>query len=339
MFQVMRFDRLKWAFALLAFLSTSSKVFAVEYEIGGVIKQTLYNRDGSAQFVREGQFTLFVRDCSWLIQSISENPSEKRQSICETGSDNGFDIYEVTGSLLTEEGKVAAGRSGINWNVASVISNSVPVGTVDDYYVAHLWLMFASDCYFQQISNTFLVPVYDVNASVLVNPRLTREASWELIGDAPSLPFKVTYLLATELTNAAYYATGVTNIGKIKLASGFVFEQWTMSGRRLRKRAEATVTTLKPFCSRDKFRPLTHGTTVVVDRRLDRASGGTPASYTVRDGNPWLAVGDAKKLVAQREVESSRKPSPVLVRIVLGALALVPLLIFVLKVGIAARKG
>ena len=49
-------------------------------------------------------------------------------------------------------------------------SNNVPVGEADDDFLCHLWLMFASGCYFENLATNWLTPVYDINASVIGIP-------------------------------------------------------------------------------------------------------------------------------------------------------------------------
>jgi hypothetical protein len=62
------------------------------------------------------------------------------------------------------------------------VSNNVPIGEGDIVLYGHLWLMFASGCYFRNIDSNSITPVYDVNASAAVNPNARREAKCELIG-------------------------------------------------------------------------------------------------------------------------------------------------------------
>ena len=189
------------------------------------------------------------------------------------------------------EPKPTGGPSGSRTlNFATIVSNSVPVAQMDDYLVCHLWLMFASGCYFKDLSTNWLTPGYDLNASTLVDPKLKREAKWELINGPGSLPLSVDYLETSRLgntperTNASYLATGLTNAGAVKLPSGFVFEQKFST----RKRAVATVTDVRPVCSRSDLLPATSGKTVVDDRRL--------AAEAVRTGGTVFAEGEIQSL-------------------------------------------
>ena len=162
------------------------------------------------------------------------------------------------GRWYDDNGKLPANRDnlGVSYNVATIFSNSVPIQPSDDYFVGHLWLMFASGCYFGTVTNHIIIPAYDLAASVVINPNLRREANWNLIGQAGSLPTSVTYFRENGFTHATYYATGLTNAGVIQMANGFIFQLRTgasfvpgpvpegslIPAYGIRKHTEATVT-------------------------------------------------------------------------------------------------
>ncbi len=52
-------------------LGTFVKTSAAQYEVDGHIEQTIYKVDGSVQSKERSQFTVFVNDCSWLIQETN----------------------------------------------------------------------------------------------------------------------------------------------------------------------------------------------------------------------------------------------------------------------------
>jgi hypothetical protein len=194
-----------------------------------------------------------------------------------------------------------------------ICSNNVPVGSGDINLNAHLWLMFASGCYFKSLATNRITPVYDCNASVSVDPKLKREARWELFSGPASLPSSVVYSGRIGVPiDAIYWATGVTNTGKLQMASGFEFERRigrgfapgpTTPGRSIPdygilSRATATVTAVRPGCSRKDLLPTAEGLISVIDERLSPITGPLgPRTYDVRDGSPWiLPVEKARKL-------------------------------------------
>jgi hypothetical protein len=297
-------------------------VSAGEYEVDGEIEQTLFKMDGAVQLVNRSQFTVFVKDWVWLIRTSGFSGSGKTLIARETACANGAEIYEVEGSV-DQVNSAGSSRPVRSWNVASIVSNSVPVGTTDDYLVCHLWLMLASGCYFANLATNWLTPVYDLNASVAVHPNLKREAKWDLINGAGSLPRSVVYLEMFGRTNATYLATGVTNTGSVLVPSGFVFEQRvgarfapgpfgageSAATYRFRKRAVATVTAVRPACSRSDLLPAAKGLTMVIDRRLTNAVASPKDSlpmYVVRTGAQWAPVEQAKKMYVSRPAAPKR---------------------------------
>jgi hypothetical protein len=302
-------EQLTWRALLWLLLSAAVTASAAEYEVDGEIVQTIFWHDGNVQLVKRSAFTVFVKGPSWLIHTTDEDLNGE-PLVRETACANGAEIYEVEGHL-TQDNAIANPRAPLDWNVASIVSNNVPVGQTDDYFVCHLWLMFASGCYFEHPATNWLTPVFDSNASVAVDPTLKREAKWELISGPGSLPLSVVYLEGARLTNATYAATGVTNAGEIPMASGFVFEERVgygfgpgtiLSGDsvptyRIRKHAVATVTAVRPMCSRRELLPTAKGMTMVSDQRLAHAT--TPiecTTYIVRNGVRWVSVAEAKRL-------------------------------------------
>lgn len=290
------------------------KVSAAEYEVDGQIEQTLYERDGSVATLQKSQFTVFVRDCSWLIRTTQNDTNGRPVTARETACVNGTEIFEVSGRA--DYGNTATGRRSPSLNTASIVSNNVPVGQRDGYFVCHIWQMFASGCYFQNRSNSWLTPAYDSNASVGVQPDLKRKAEWDLIDGPGSLPKSVVYYngYGFNPVDATYTATGVTNAGTIKIPSGFVFEArtsrnflpgpiepgGTIPDYGIRKRTVATVTAVRPACSRSDLTPIAKGKTMVIDQRPQQEpSPEVPATnvtyYIVQDGVQWLPIEKAKK--------------------------------------------
>ena len=179
---------------------------ASDYEVDGEIAQTLFKRDGSVQLVTRSRFTVYVRDCSWLIKTIDHDEDGTPLIAGETSCTNGAEVYEVVGPFNKEAWK----RGIAHWNEGLIISNNFPVAQRDDFFIGHLWLMFASGCYFTNVSTGSLPVLYDVGYP-------DQTASWELINGLGSLPMSIVYVGGYGLaTNATYEATGVTNAGTVQ---------------------------------------------------------------------------------------------------------------------------
>jgi hypothetical protein len=342
---------MKASWACLILLGAVLQASAAEYEVDGHIEQTLYNRDGSVGALEKSQFAVFVKDCSWLIQTTDLGKDGKPVAIRETGCTNGAEVYEVSGPI--NGGSTVAGHHPLSWNVATIVSNNVPVGQTAGYFACHLWLMFASGCYFANPAADGLTPVYDSNASASVNPNLKRRAEWELVNGPGSLPLNVVYFEDfSHITNATYIATGVTNVDKLKISSGFVFEYRIngvhyfapglgMSGvpdpkYRIRSRAVATVTAVRPYCSRSDLSPTATGKTIVIDERSTNylAHPNNLPNYVVKSGVQWLPLATAEKsYVAPRT--PPKPPSRVIVVVML----LLPTVAFLLFLWLTRKKG
>ena len=313
-------DHLSAWSALLSFLLGGFTIAsAAEYEVDGQLEQRIYNLDASVGALEKSQFTVFVKDCSWLIRTTQSDTNGKPVGATETACVNGTEIYQVSGFL---DGKdTVIGQGSRFHNQASIVSNNVPIGRTDGYFLCHIWLMFASGCYFQTTTTNLLTPVYDSNASADVLPNLKLKAEWDLVDGLGSLPIKVTYYQPgyknTEIA-ATYLSTGMTNAGTIKIPSGFVFELRTanhfdahflpgprplgesMPSYYIRKRAVATVTAVRPYCSRTDLTPVAKGKTMVLDQRPlqtpdSKASPTNLTYYVGKDGVEWLPLDKAKK--------------------------------------------
>jgi hypothetical protein len=263
-------------------LARASWLFAGEYEVDGQLEQTIYNFDGSVATFHKSQFTVFVRDCAWLVRTTQSNTNGKPVAASETACVNGKEIYDVSGRI--ENGNAPAGRGSRSLNMASIVSNNVPIGKTEGYVVCHIWEMFASGCYFKSLTNNWLTPVYDLNTSADSMPYLKLKAQWELIDGPGSLPRSVVYYRDDNSIDATYTATGVTKVGAIKIPSGFVFERRNfnrggvvsfyrgvtnqpVSPNNLLKRTVGTVTAVRPYCSRKDLTPTAKGKTMVFDQR------------------------------------------------------------------------
>lgn len=338
--------RLAWCLFLHFLLNGVATVSATEYEVDGQIEQTLFNMDGSVQLNMTSKFTVYVKDCSWLIQSTILDKAGKPLTLNETSCTNGQVIYSVGGRINKDA--VRGGRNGAAaMNHAYIYSNNVPVGQTDDYFVCHLWEVFASGCYFQNLSTNRLTPAYDSNASAIIHPNLKREAKWELVNGSGSLPSSVVYLdeYGNHTTNATYMATGITNVGELKIPSGFVFEQRvgarfttgsSLSGvpdptYHVRKRAVAMVTAVRPVCTRSELMPVASGITMVIDERQQATNSTNVLHYKLQNGVQWVPVEQAKKLAIR---PAAPKMNPTKVKAVFFVVLVLPslaLLYFLIK--------
>jgi hypothetical protein len=253
---------------------------ASEYEVKGKVHQIITEANG---YREEGssEFTVFVRDCGWLIQIDGQDKNGKtiREEI---GSTNGTDIFYLVGGT------------------AVIISNNVPVGFLDRSLGGHLWLMYASQCYWGTLKSDMVTPVFNWKACAGANPDLKVSAQWQLLNGPGSLPREVDYLGEWDETNGLYTVTGTTNVGQSMVPKSFVFEERyavAMKGMVLRKRVEAEVSTVRPSCSKASLLPVPNNKTINVDFRLvtDRNAANLPTYRNPVDGK-WASVEEARKI-------------------------------------------
>ena len=113
-------------------------------------------------------------------------------------------------------------------------------------------------------------------------------------------------------TNGLYAITGATNVGKLILPTGFLFQQFEPglgTSLRLCARVEATVTNFSLVCSRANFLPTLPQHNAVFDERLAHARHPVPVvGYRASPG--LLRAGTP---VATRLPKTSKKASPVVV--------------------------
>ena len=310
------------ALLCIALFGAAFRTRAVEYEVDGTIEQTINHPNGESPGIYRNDFTVFVRDSGWLIQTRRAGTNRLNASFSEIGSTNGRDVFQLSGARNTNT------TNRQPFGVAQVYSNSVPVGFTDVDVVGHLWLMFASGSYLPSITNKQLTPVFEAGASAPGNPNLKEEASWQLMEAAPFLPERVTYFkqqFSGRKTNAVYQATGTTNEGGVAVPNGFVFEEYLTGGfvvgydTRLRRRKVATVSELRPYCSRESLMPAPRGETVVADLRVKMPKEGTNPPplvvYTYETNKGWLSTDESKaEFVQNRErlaaAQEGRNPHP-----------------------------
>lgn len=317
---------------------------AVEYEVHGTIHQTIVDhRRGNQETVSE--FTVFVRDCSWLIQT-TEQDGKGNVSRREVGATNGSEIVEYTTNFKTaiplqsqSDKAQTAPVTGPNgpqlgvsqgWNTAVIISNSIPVGRLDNAVAGHLWLMFASQCYWTRVNSNRLTPIYDWHVSVGTNSETKVKAEWNLLAGPGSLPREVRYYNRRNETNGIYTATSTNTTGPTPIPGGFVFEErYIVSNAVLvRKRVVAEVTSVSDKCSRVSLLPVAEGRTVAVDYRLAQQDTGHIPTYTQPKDQGWPSVEQARRLAAANSHRrGTQRPSRIIVGVTIVFLV-APVLFF-----------
>ena len=213
------------------------------------------------------------------------------------------------------------------FNLASVSATGVPVGNLDKDMVGHIWLMFASGCYWSNLHTNWITPIFNWNAAAGVNPKLKEEAEWELLDGPGSLPKEVRYLGRWFETNGLYEVTGTNALEGILIPSGFVFEERQIAPQtksmKLRKRVEAEVVSAKVGISKTNLIPLPPERSIIIDRRV----AGRLPDYLNPTPGKWPSVQRARGLVAERqaEVERARRQPGRLTRMRMLAVVLVSL--------------
>jgi hypothetical protein len=192
----------------------------------------------------------------------------------------------------------------------------VPVGQLDNAIIGHLWLMFASQCYWPTLTDSRLTPVYDWQASVMAGGQNRKvPAKWELLAGAGSLPKDVQYLGGWGQTNGWYHTTGTKMAGDVVVPSGFFFEEnqigaevdpTTLTHKIVRrKRVDVTVTDVRAGCSRTNLLPLPGPVTMVMDLRVPGVDPpgsriSSPPSYANPTPGQWPTLEEAAKLAEVR---------------------------------------
>ncbi len=270
---------------------------AVEYEVKGKIHEIITDYNAPEQDYTN-DFTVYVRDCSWLIQT-TESDAKGNEWKREVGSSNGKEIYEA------------------NAGQAFISDNGIPVELLDMGMDGHLWLMFASRCYWGSLHDDQLTPIYDWHASIGANPNLKVTAEWNLLNGPGSLPREVVYLGEWGETNGLYRITGTTNVGEMLISTGFIFEERFVGPlapnsfvheMTLRKRVEAEVTSVSAVCSRKDLVPARASKrTVIVDWRLPALDNHIP-SYIISDTQKWPSIEEATKIAGPIILGNAQKP-------------------------------
>lgn len=303
------------AVLLLSFISSAS-----EYEVDGKVNQTITPRNGGTLHAT-ASFTVFVRGCGWLIQTVETNETGG-VSHREIGSTNGTEIFEceqplgqIVRNAASSEAATFVKSTAAMWAV--MVSNNIPVGETDSAVVGHLWLVFASQCYWPDLNTDQLTPIYDWRASVGAHGEsLKASASWDLLSGPGSLPQKVWYLGEWDETNGLYTITGSKSVEGMLFPAGFTFERSQVGPLNpntfvhemvVVKRVDVEVTAIRAGCSKASLIPLPTGGATIIDLRFESGIANHPPSYQNPVSSQWPTVSASKELFkAQLAVEAKR---------------------------------
>ena len=292
---------------------------ASEYEVDGQLTQTI-NRLGGVKLHATASFKVFVRNCGWLIETMETNELGSVSRV-EIGSTNGSEIYECErplGYIESSESLTNSSSSGALAFVPSpgpvfavMVSNNVPIGEADSAVVGHLWLMFASQCYWPNLQSDRLPPVYDWHATAAAHGQGIRvNAGWDLLDGPESLPREVRYLGQWSETNGLYTTTGTNLVGGTLIPNGFTFEQFQIGplnertfthDMTLTKRVDVKVESVRRGCSLASLIPTPNSPAVIVDRRFDSGIPNRPPSYKNPVAGQWPTLDQSKVLAKNQQ--------------------------------------
>ena len=120
----------KFFLLIMGILLGAGVLQAAEYEVDGVIYVTLTHYNPPMEF--KSEFTVYVRDCAWLISTIGCDQHGALRGKRETGCTNGTEIFDMRTSVIA-----MSNPSGIRSHT-EIKSNSVPIGAGDDDRPEHL---------------------------------------------------------------------------------------------------------------------------------------------------------------------------------------------------------
>ena len=297
----------------------AAPVYGQEFTVTGITTyKVLYS--GDVRVWRTNSFTVSVSNCNWLIRSTPIHREELDYT--EMGYANGEIrmLYHFTKSVNGAETNILVGK---------VDQNDVPPD--DGSTISHLWLAYASGCYFAQITNTHLKPVWLLDDFDLRYEGFTVNAGWKVSDLTPKLPEFVVYFNDGVLrardstgrvsfkarppydggyTNAIFESLIWTNIGRIALPLAFSFQRFGLKNPAassndlaLINLIEAQADQVSTAVGRISFGPSFAGTASVADQRFNPPL--RDLIYTIRDGR-WPAKTDSKLLKEYNHQAQSR---------------------------------
>src|SRR5579871_6390737 len=126
---------------------------AAEYEVRGRVKETIVPPKGP-NLDYSGEFTVLVRGCDWQIRTV-ERDAEGNVTEISVGTTNGTDLYETeahSSSRTNTDAMDTSNQKRPPPHILAIITpGGLPQGTTDRYLIGHLWLMFASGCYWTSL--------------------------------------------------------------------------------------------------------------------------------------------------------------------------------------------
>ena len=262
------------------------------YEVEGKIRLGLHHLNGGTSKDYRGEFKVYVNSPGWLIQTIETNDfgvALRR----EIGTTNGTEMFELDLPYAPLDMPVAptnvwgAARSGGIGVRGFVFPSAVPVGTLDNSFTGHLWLMFASGNYLLKAPPGQLVPVFAYNAWAGLSSSLTVKADWGVFCDHGWLPASVRYFEQGDEPTAVYKVTAATNAGSVTIPAKIHFEQ-PLSHH---KDVDIEVTSVRAGCSLTNLLPVIQRRLVILNDRVDSRH-----SYTT---NHWTTLAEARAIYAK----------------------------------------
>ena len=348
---------------------------AAAFEVDGVLDYQYWQKDGSKGYHKSISFTLSTDDCQYRIRGKSDDAQEGSLYV-ETGCD-GSDVYVYYARDLE-----ASKRGGQSWvlsndkrtgelmvgnsneeqapkNVLNDASGEVYAGRVPHFNgQLHeiMWLAYASSCYFRNLTNAFLIPIWAQADPVYFINGAKVKGDWTLLSPISKLPSKVVYYSAGTkevrvggrlskvkeappydqgFTNAVYEVGASTNtdIGRIPLTFSFITYAPIVGGRDaslLQKVAECSgrLTALRMGSRPDRFVPAIMPRTRVGDYRVAQLEGNALTMIYISTTNKWSTVDELKhgpgyekhKTVLKYTQEKPRRPRIITVAIIAAIL-------------------
>lgn len=306
---------------LVLFDTQSLKAF--EYEAGGLFEGEWHLYGGKIKKIEAVTFTVFVRDCRWMIRLRTKAMSPEGHEIVDSFDGTNHYRFAIYPEFMRE--------NNVTWD-GSVTTEEVPLSaSVPNMSV--IWMALADGCYFKNEKAMMPAPY----STYLPTPELSFKVRTRT--DAVGLPERIVYLKTAsdpvkggppnqrpgdvDWTNAIFAATGFRNIAGMEIPSEFslsVYGKHPKSGVTnvfLEVEYRGYVTNLSPTCSLTEFIPQVPPGAFgrVTDFRfvhLD-ATYRQPFAYSTSN---WLTSDEVKKLrgyaeysVASRGV-SGLNPAP-----------------------------
>ncbi len=243
------------------------------------------------------EFKIWVRDAAWCIHT------RRHGSAPTAGWEHGsVDGQEFQMSLLTDGGGAQGSVFNRPWGAPhSLVETGVPM----------LWMMTASTGYFDTLTNQLIWPAH-MQVSLKSDEDLARDRRqpgiWSRQQSSPRLPTSVAFLDPAGRTNALYQTTGGTNLGKMFLPTGFIWERF--GGQRIEggtvvlaveERLEVRFTNFSTVCTRKDLHPRVHPNMTVADYRVqqptNRVKYASMKGYVLDQNSQWPSPRSGQNLV------------------------------------------